>query len=114
MAEPAVPATPAAPSPMRLRAVRDGDRVVVKVLMAHPMETGLARDAEGQLIPAWFIQQVDVRLDGEVLLQADWGPAISRNPFLEFELQGVAAGALLQVRWLDNRGAQREDGLPVP
>lgn len=99
--------------PMRLRALRQGPGVVLKVLMAHPMETGRARDSEGQLIPAWFIQQVEVWLDDQQVLAADWGPAVSRNPFLELELRDAHPGALVRVRWRDNRGGEREDALTL-
>jgi sulfur-oxidizing protein SoxZ len=99
--------------PMRLRAVRQGDRVVIKVLMAHPMDTGLAKDAEGKTIPAWYIEQVAVWLDDQPVLSADWGPAVSRNPFLEFELLAAAPGAVLRVSWRDNCEGEREDRLVV-
>jgi sulfur-oxidizing protein SoxZ len=94
---------------MRIRTVREGVGVVVKVLMAHPMDTGRAKDADGSTIPAWFIRQVRVWLDEHLVLDADWGPAVSRNPFLQFELPLAASGAQLRVCWRDNHGEERED-----
>ena len=44
--------------PMRLRAVMMGDKVEVKILMAHVMETGQRKDAEGNIVPARFIVKV--------------------------------------------------------
>ena len=44
--------------PMRIRAQVAGDKATVRVLMAHEMEAGQRRDASGNLIPAWFIQEV--------------------------------------------------------
>ena len=46
--------------PMKIRANVVGDSTEVKVLMNHEMETGQRKDAQGKMIPAWFIQNVTV------------------------------------------------------
>ena len=99
---------------MRLRAQREGEHVVLKVLMAHPMETGRAKDGAGQPIAAWFIEQVELTLGAEPLLSADWGPAVAKNPYLRVELRQAATGEVLHVRWRDNRGGVREDSITLP
>lgn len=67
--------------PMRIRA-RAADGIVdARVLMAHEMETGIRKDSAGKLIPAWFIQEVVCQLNGKPVMTAQWGPAISKNPF---------------------------------
>jgi len=38
--------------PMKIRAAMAGDKVEVKVLMSHEMETGQRKDANGAVIPA--------------------------------------------------------------
>ena len=43
--------------PMRIRAKQEGDKTVVRVLMAHEMETGQRKDSAGKVIPAHFIQK---------------------------------------------------------
>lgn len=88
---------------------RDG-RTQVKVLMSHPMESGHRKDEGGQTLPAWFIREVEVRCRDRLVLKARWGPSVSRNPYLEFTLRGFEVGDRIVVRWLDNRGRQREDG----
>ena len=70
--------------PMKIRASLVGDKVEVKVLMSHEMETGQRKDAKGAVIPAWFIQNVSATHNGKTVLTAEWGPAISKNPFLSF------------------------------
>ncbi|MCR5867859.1 MULTISPECIES: thiosulfate oxidation carrier complex protein SoxZ [Aquincola] len=97
-----------APSLIRARLLADG-RVEVRVLMAHDMETGLRQDADGRLVPAWHIEQVEVALNGQPVLQAHWGTAVSRNPYLQLMLRGARAGDRIGVRWQDNRGGQRSD-----
>ena len=74
--------------PMKIRASMMGDKVVVKVLMAHEMETGQRKDSAGKAIPAWFIQNVTATYNGKTVLSAQWGPSVSKNPFLEFRFAG--------------------------
>ena len=95
--------------PMKIRATLVGDKVEVKILMAHPMETGQRKDANGQLVAAHFIQNVTATCNGKSVLSAQWGPAVSRNPFLSFRFKGGAKGDKLQVTWIDNKSDQRTD-----
>ncbi|RQO35283.1 thiosulfate oxidation carrier complex protein SoxZ, partial [Variovorax sp. KBW07] len=67
---------------MRIRAQASGDKTTVRILMAHEMETGQRKDAAGKTIPAWFIQEVTASLKGKTVLTGDWGPAVSKNPFM--------------------------------
>ena len=95
--------------PMKIRASVTGDKVVVKVLMAHEMETGQRKDSAGKTIPAWFIQNVTATHNGKTVLSAQWGPAVSKNPFLEFRFSGGKAGEKVIVTWTDNKGDKRTD-----
>ena len=95
--------------PMKIRASMMGDKVVVKVLMAHEMETGQRKDSAGKAIPAWFIQNVTATHNGKTVLSAQWGPAVSKNPFLEFRFAGGKAGEKVVVTWIDNKGDKRSD-----
>jgi sulfur-oxidizing protein SoxZ len=95
--------------PMRIRAQVQGDKTTVRVLMAHEMESGQRRDAAGKPIPAWFIQEVTAQHNGKTVLTAQWGPAVSKNPYLQFSFKGGKAGDKISVSWLDNRGDKRTD-----
>ena len=95
--------------PMKIRASMQGDKVVVKILMAHEMETGQRKDSAGKVIPAWFIQNVTATHNGKTVLSAQWGPAVSKNPFLEFRFSGGKAGDKVIVTWTDNKGDKRTD-----
>jgi len=91
--------------PMRIRATMAGDVADVKVLMNHPMETGLRKDAKtGQLVPAHFIQEVTATVNGKEVLTADLGSGISKNPYLGFKVKGAKAGDKIVVNWVDNTG----------
>ena len=95
--------------PMKIRATTLGDSTEVKVLMSHEMETGQRKDAQGQTIPAWFIQSVIVTWNGRTVLSAQWGTAVSKNPFLSFKFKGGAKGDKIAISWMDNRGDKRTD-----
>jgi len=95
--------------PMKIRATTLGDSTEVKVLMSHEMETGQRKDAQGQTIPAWFIQNVIVTWNGRTVLSAQWGTAVSKNPFLSFKFKGGAKGDKIAITWTDNRGDKRTD-----
>lgn len=99
--------------PMRIRAIVAGDKATVRVLMGHEMETGLRKDSAGKTIPAWFIQEVTARLNGKPVLSAEWGPAISKNPFLQFNVKGAKVGDKIAVTWKDNKGETRTDEVTV-
>jgi len=95
--------------PMRIRAQVAGDKTTVRVLMSHEMETGQRKDASGNTIPAWFIQEVTAAHNGKQVLSAQWGPAVSKNPFMQFTVKGAKAGDKISVSWKDNKGATRTD-----
>ena len=95
--------------PMKIRAKVEGDKIDVRVLMSHEMETGQRKDAKGAVIPAWFIQNVTATCNGKTVLAAEWGPAVAKNPFLAFKFSGARAGDKVVVTWVDNRGEKRTD-----
>jgi len=89
---------------IKIRARAKGGVVTVKALIKHPMETGLRKDKKtGKKIPAKFIQEVNCKDNGKEVLLAEWGPAISKNPYLSFKFDG-AAGDTFSLSWVDNTG----------
>lgn len=86
---------------MRIRANTKDGVTTVKVLMSHPMETGLRKGPDGAPVPKKHITDVMVTLNDKTVLQAFWGGSVSQNPFLEFSFDGGAAGDKLKVEWRD-------------
>jgi sulfur-oxidizing protein SoxZ len=77
----------------------------VRMLIKHPMETGLRKNKKtGKKIPAHFIKTVICDLNGTNVLTADWGIAISKNPYLSFIIKGAKASDVLKISWADNKG----------
>ena len=95
--------------PMRIRATAKDGGINVKILMAHEMETGQRKDSAGKPIPAHFIKHVSAMWQGKEVLSANWGPAIAKNPFLEFNFKGGKKGDKIAVTWEDNKGETRTD-----
>ena len=99
--------------PMRIRAQVTGDKATVRVLMSHEMESGQRKDAAGKLVPAWHITDVTATHNGKTVLTAEWGPAVSKNPFLQFVVKGAKAGDKIGVNWKDTKGDTRTDEATV-
>jgi sulfur-oxidizing protein SoxZ len=93
-------------SSIKMRATLGDDGVTtVKILISHPMDTGLVKDKKtGNLIPAHFIQEVVCEHNGNNVLTAEWGPAVSKNPYLSFRFKGAKAGDTVKVNWVDIQG----------
>jgi len=99
--------------PMRIRAQAAGDKTTVRVLMSHEMESGQRKDSSGKLVPAHFINEVSASLNGKVVMTAEWGPSVSKNPFMQFVIKGAKAGDKISVSWKDNKGDSRTDEATV-
>lgn len=95
--------------PMRIRAQLAGDKTTVRVLVSHEMETGQRRAADGKVVPAHFIQTIKAEYAGKPVFSAQWGPAVSKNPFTQFSFKGGKVGDKVKVTWVDNKGETRSD-----
>lgn len=77
----------------------------IKVLMTHPSENGLRKDAKsGQLVPAHFVKNVIVAVNGKTVLDGQWGGGVSKDPYLGFKVKGLKAGDKVTVTAEDNKG----------
>jgi sulfur-oxidizing protein SoxZ len=99
--------------PMKVRAKLQGDIADVRVLMAHPMETGQRKDSSGKLIPAHFIKTIRAELNGKLVWEAEISQAVSRNPVFAFKVKGAKAGDKLSITWEDNKGDSRTDSVTL-
>jgi sulfur-oxidizing protein SoxZ len=88
-----------------------GEIVTVRLMAAHPMETGHRADGAGGTLPRDIVQRVEVALDGAPVFAADLHPAIAANPFIAFTLRAERSGTL-SVRWRGDRGLDHLETLP--
>jgi len=90
---------------MRVNIALKGDEAAVRILVKHPMETGLRKDkASGKVIPAHFIKHVVIKHKGQQVVDAKCGVAVSKDPFFFFKIKGVASGDDFNISWTDNEG----------
>lgn len=102
------------PEPMKIRTVRVDGATEIRVLIPHPMETGLRKDpSSGALIPAHFIQTLTVRAKGKVVVEGQLNTAVARNPLFAFRVRDLQAGDPVSISWTDNRGESRTDEIRV-
>jgi len=99
---------------MRLMAIGDarirfpdriarGDLIIVNAIVAHPMDTGFFRTAEGQPIPAFFIKDVVVTYGEEQVARFEWTSGVSKDPIVSFTLTADKEAPLTMV-WTDSKG----------
>jgi sulfur-oxidizing protein SoxZ len=91
-------------SSIRVRATSNGDITEVQALIQHPMDTGLVKNPNGELIPAHFIQELKFECNGRDVFVADWGTAVSKDPYVKFSFGGAKKGDELKISWTDNKG----------
>ena len=99
---------------IRLRASNKGGVATVKALITHPMETGQRKNKKtGKKIPAHFIQAVSGKHNGKEVLLAEWGPAVSKNPYISFQFAGAKKGDSVVISWSDNKGGSESASTKV-
>ncbi len=90
---------------IKIRAKAKDGVTTVKTLISHSMESGLRKDSKtGEKIPAHHITEVTAEHKGNVVMTANWGGAISKNPYLSFKFKGAASGDMIKITWVDNKG----------
>jgi len=90
----------------RVRVPRDataGEVITIKTLISHPMESGQRRDGDGNTIPRSIINRFTCEFNGEAVIDVKMEPAISTNPYFEFEATVPESGTF-EFTWYDDDG----------
>lgn len=85
-----------------------GEIIEIKLLIAHPMESGFRTGLNGRLIPQDIITQFTCRYNDRVIFSAEFSPAIAANPFLSFFTRATESG-FLHFEWRGDQGFLAED-----
>ncbi len=80
-----------------------GEVIEIKTLIAHPMETGLRKDADGKLIPRKIINKFTCAFNGKPVFSVDLEPGIAANPYLRFTARVEESGTF-RFAWFDDDG----------
>lgn len=89
-----------------------GEVLEIKVMIAHPMDTGYAVTSRGDLIPRHIINRFVCTYDGEEVLAVELFPAIAANPFLSFFIVATKTGTLT-FAWTDDKGMTETSASPL-
>jgi sulfur-oxidizing protein SoxZ len=92
--------------------INSGDVIEVKTLITHAMETGNRHDKNGAQIPRDIINTFIAKFDGREVFRAEFGPGISANPYLAFEMR-VAGPGDLEITWIDDHGVSVTASAPI-
>ncbi|PRY86819.1 thiosulfate oxidation carrier complex protein SoxZ [Donghicola tyrosinivorans] len=85
-----------------------GETITLKTLISHPMESGQRKDSSGNVIPRSIINRFTCEFNGEMVIDVTLEPAISTNPYFEFDATVPAAGDF-KFTWYDDDGSVYED-----
>lgn len=81
-----------------------GDVITIKTLISHPMESGQRKNKAGEIIPRSIINRFTADFNGQNVIDVTIEPAISTNPYFEFEAQVPEAGDFT-FTWYDDDGS---------
>ncbi|WP_323770399.1 thiosulfate oxidation carrier complex protein SoxZ [Antarctobacter sp.] len=85
-----------------------GEVVTIKTLISHKMESGQRKDGSGNVIPRSIINRFTCEFNGQSVIDIVLAPAISTNPYFEFDATIPEAGDL-KFTWYDDDGDVYED-----
>jgi len=85
-----------------------GEVVVLKTLISHNMESGQRKDKSGNPIPRSIINRFTCDFNGENVIDVTLQPAISTNPYFQFEATVPESGTF-QFTWYDDDGSVYEE-----
>lgn len=100
-------------SPTRMRAMLKDGVTEVRVMMQHEMENGRRKDEAGNIVPAWHITEFTAQHNSQTVLEGQFGPSVSKNPYLVFRIKGGKSGDRITLSWADNRGDKRSDEVTI-
>ncbi len=85
-----------------------GETITLKTLISHPMESGQRKDSSGNVIPRSIINRFTCEFNGQMVVDVTMEPAISTNPYFEFDATVPEAGEF-KFTWYDDDGDVYED-----
>ncbi|WP_299671832.1 thiosulfate oxidation carrier complex protein SoxZ [uncultured Roseobacter sp.] len=80
-----------------------GETITIKTLISHTMESGQRKDDDGNVIPRSIINRFTADFNGQNVIDVTLEPAISTNPYFQFEAIVPESGEF-QFTWYDDDG----------
>jgi sulfur-oxidizing protein SoxZ len=90
------------------KSAKAGEVVTIKSLISHKMESGQRKDADGNVVPRSIINRFTCDFNGVSVVDVAIDPAVSTNPYFEFDARVDAAGEFV-FTWYDDDGSVYTD-----
>jgi len=87
------------------KTAKAGEVITIKTLINHPMESGQRKDKQGNKIPRKIINKFTCEFEGQTVFASDISPAISSNPYFEFNAKPMKSGTF-KFTWVDDDGSK--------
>ncbi len=84
---------------------KKGDLIEVKALVSHVMESGQRKDPAGVTIPRKILNKFTCTVAGKEVFSADFEPAVSANPYIQFKFKAQERGPVV-LTWVDDDGSK--------
>lgn len=85
-----------------------GETITIKTLISHTMESGQRKDGDGNVIPRSIINRFVVDFNGQNVIDVTLEPAISTNPYFQFDSIVPESGEFT-FTWYDDDGSVYTD-----
>jgi sulfur-oxidizing protein SoxZ len=89
-----------------------GEMIEIRVLLAHPMESGFRPDAQGRTLPRDIITRFTCRYGDDTVFSAELSPAVAANPYIAFFVTATAS-ANLTFSWQGDNGFTQQETMPL-
>lgn len=86
------------------KSVEAGVPFTVRTRITHPMHTGLYLGRDGKRIPRRIISRFTARYNGEEAISVALEPAVSANPYIQFEM-AVRESGEMEFEWVEDDGS---------
>jgi sulfur-oxidizing protein SoxZ len=83
--------------PIRLRASIDGKNCLIKALLTHPMENGLGKSPDNQLIAPHYITLIELFLNDELASSIQTGSGVAADPLFGWRIRNAKPGDKVRV-----------------
>lgn len=80
-----------------------GETITIKTLISHPMESGVRKDSDGNVIPRSIIHRFTADFNGQNVIDVTMMGGVSTNPYVEFDAMVPEAGEFT-FTWYDDDG----------
>ncbi len=89
-----------------------GETITIKKLISNTKESGQRKDGDGNEIPRSIINRFTCDFNGQNVIDVTLEPAISTNPYFEFQSLVPEAGTFT-FTWYDDDGSVYSDSKDI-